>query len=182
MTRSRRRSTHQYCAQRLLMVAVAGLAIAMLGGTPISQAAPPDPGASGADHAVSIAAFAFGPADTSVPAGATVTWTNAQDGVPHTTTSPDGVWDSGVLSTNDAFSFTFNDTGDFAYQCSIHPSMHGIVHVTPSLEAALATSQNTDAPSPALAGPSEPRWARFAGSIRWRAPVDVHTVDATSAL
>ena len=76
--------------------------------------------------------------------GATLTWTNAQDGVQHTTTSVDAVWDSGVLSTNQAFAFTFNQAGDFSYLCTIHPTMSGIVHVV-----ADPTLAPTAAPVPA---------------------------------
>src|SRR6185369_13472768 len=74
---------------------------------------------------VTIADFAFGPAETTVPLGGSVTWTNAQSGVPHTASALDGTWDSGVLAANGTFSFTFDQAGDFAYQCDIHPSMRG---------------------------------------------------------
>jgi len=140
MTLSLRCLTHHQTTHRALLVAMAGLTAAIVGGTPVSQAAPLDPGSPSVGQAVSIAAFAFAPSELSVPAGATVTWTNTQDGVPHTSTSPDSVWDSGVLSTSTSFSFTFSDAGDFAYQCSIHPNMHGIVHVVPNVDASPAAS------------------------------------------
>lgn len=69
-----------------------------------------------------------------VPVGTTVTWTN-RDGAAHTATSGTpqalgGIWDSGVLSREDSFDFTFNEIGDFPYFCAIHNSMRGIVTVT----------------------------------------------------
>jgi len=81
------------------------------------------------DQNVTIDNFAFTPGDVSVPVGATVGWTNAQADVRHTVTSSDGTFDSGILSPNDTFSFTFTQAGDLSYQCEIHPSMRGIIHV-----------------------------------------------------
>ena len=72
--------------------------------------------------------------DLTVPAGTTVTWTN-RDGASHTATSGTpqvlaGIWDSGVLSREDSFTFTFNESGEFPYFCAIHNSMRGTVTVT----------------------------------------------------
>lgn len=119
---------------------MSGVAIAIVAGASITRAQS-DPGAATPEQGVSIASFAFGPADTTIPLGTALTWTNAQDGVQHTTTSLDGIWDSGVLSTTSTFSFTFVQSGDFAYQCAIHPSMRGVVHVLadPSAQSAAAT-------------------------------------------
>jgi len=97
------------------------------------------------DQSVSIDAFAFSPAEITVPVGGSAVWTNAQAGVPHTVTSVDATaFDSGVLATNDTFSFTFAQAGDFAYQCEIHPSMRGTVHV---VAAADTTNQSSAAPT-----------------------------------
>ena len=109
--------------KRLLVLVTASLLIAAIGGASVSDAQSAPSGST-----VSIAHFAFAQPDLSVPAGTTVTWTNA-DGVQHTASSVDGVWDSGALSTNDSFTYLFNQAGDFAYQCAIHPDMHGTVHV-----------------------------------------------------
>jgi plastocyanin len=55
----------------------------------------PSAGATGTTTTVSIQDFFFSPADVSVPAGTTVTWVN-EGNVPHTVTSDDGQFDSGV--------------------------------------------------------------------------------------
>ena len=44
-----------------------------------------------------------------------------ESGVSHTSTSGDGVWDSGTLRPED--SFPFDTAGTFSYFCNIHPSM-----------------------------------------------------------
>lgn len=77
--------------------------------------------------AITIEGFAFSGAG-SVSVGATVVATN-QDGVAHTWTSVDRVWDSGSLSSGDSFEFTFTEPGDYDYLCSIHPQMTGTITV-----------------------------------------------------
>jgi plastocyanin len=97
------------------------------------------------DQSVTIDGFAFSPTEITVPVGGTAVWTNVQAGVPHTVTSADvTTFDSGVMATNDTFSHTFTQVGDFAYQCEIHPSMHGTVHV---VAAAATTDQAAEAPA-----------------------------------
>jgi plastocyanin len=151
---------------RLRMALLGSVALAIVAGAPAVQAAQPDTGTTTTtDQSVSIAAFAFAPTEVAIPVGATLTWTNAQDGVPHTTTSADGVWDSGALSTNDTFGFTFALAGDFAYLCTIHPTMRGIVHVVADANdqsvaesVAAATAQPTATPRPAApAAPAAPQ-------------------------
>jgi len=85
---------------------------------------------SGGDEAaIVISEFAFnGPA--SVPVGTTVTVTN-EDGVPHSWVSEEeGLFASGPLSAGDSFNFTFDEPGDYAYFCGIHPAqMTGTITV-----------------------------------------------------
>jgi plastocyanin len=77
---------------------------------------------------VKIDNFSFGPAELTVSAGTTVTWTNRDD-IPHTVVSTDKVFKSKVLDTDEKFSFTFTQVGSFPYFCSIHPKMTGKVVV-----------------------------------------------------
>ncbi len=74
---------------------------------------------------VSIVDFAFSPQNITINAGDTVVWTN-NGAAPHTSTSGtncptgNGIWDSGILSTGQAFQFTFTQPGTYQYFCSIH--------------------------------------------------------------
>ncbi|KRE88649.1 hypothetical protein ASG87_08700 [Frateuria sp. Soil773] len=78
---------------------------------------------------VSITGFAFGPAQLTVRPGTQVTWIN-HDQVPHTVTSRQGkLLDSPALDTDDRYSHTFTEAGDFEYYCTVHPFMTGVVHV-----------------------------------------------------
>jgi plastocyanin len=79
-------------------------------------------------HDVTIANLAFEPGTIMVPVGTTVTWTN-DDTVPHTVTSIDGVFDSGIFEPGATFSWTFDLPGTYRYRCLIHPQMHGVVTV-----------------------------------------------------
>jgi plastocyanin len=89
----------------------------------------PSAGATGrTTTTVSIQDFFFSPANVSVPAGTTVTWVN-EGNVPHTVTSDDGQFDSGVLMPGDSYTVMFKGQGTITYHCSIHPSMMGSVTV-----------------------------------------------------
>jgi len=76
--------------------------------------------------------YAFSPANIVVDVGTTVTWTNYDD-VEHTVTSDEGdELDSELFGENETFSHTFDTPGEYAYHCSPHPNMRGLVTVRPS--------------------------------------------------
>lgn len=77
---------------------------------------------------VTIADFAFAPAEVSVAAGETVAWVN-EDWAPHTATAADGGFDSGRLDQGATFSQTFTEAGTHAYMCAFHPGMTGTIVV-----------------------------------------------------
>jgi len=58
----------------------------------------------------------------------TVTWIN-EDVVSHSVTSDTGLFDSGVLGPKQEWSFTFSSPGSYAYHCSLHPWMKGLITV-----------------------------------------------------
>lgn len=78
---------------------------------------------------VFIQGMAFSPATLTVTAGTTVKWTN-KDGVTHTVTSDNTLFDSGNVLPNGIYSYTFSTAGTYTYHCSIHTSMKGTVVVT----------------------------------------------------
>jgi plastocyanin len=84
-------------------------------------------GGASAD-AVSIANFAFDPAELQVAAGTEVTWTN-DDQAPHTVTADGGEFDSGTLEPGDTFSVAVEGNGPVMYACMIHPDMTGTIVV-----------------------------------------------------
>jgi plastocyanin len=79
------------------------------------------------EASVKIDNFTFEPAELTVKAGTTVTWTNRDD-IPHTVVSA-GKFRSKALDTDDRYSFTFTSPGDYKYFCSLHPHMVGTIKV-----------------------------------------------------
>jgi plastocyanin len=76
---------------------------------------------------VLIQNMAFAPSSLTVAVGTTVKWTN-KDSMAHTVTSgtsstPNGIFNSGSINNNGTFSYTFNTQGTFPYFCNIHHSM-----------------------------------------------------------
>ena len=86
----------------------------------------------------------FDPANITVEPGTTVTWVQSGNN-PHTTTSYDGLWDSGLLpgGSGQTFSFTFDEPGTFDYFCIPHESLGMIGSVTVSGGTATATATGT---------------------------------------
>jgi plastocyanin len=81
-----------------------------------------------AGNAVTIQSSSFSPKTLTVSVNSTVKWTNS-DGIAHTVTSDNAVWDSGNISAGGSFSFTFTSAGTFNYHCTIHPAMTGTIIV-----------------------------------------------------
>lgn len=79
------------------------------------------------DMEVHIDNFVFQPPELTIKVGTTVTWTNRDD-IPHTVVSA-GKFRSKTLDTDDKFSFTFTNAGDYKYFCSLHPHMTGMIKV-----------------------------------------------------
>ncbi len=79
------------------------------------------------DIKVSIDNFTFTPPELKVKVGDTVTWTNHDD-IPHTVVSA-GKFRSKTLDTDQSFTFTFTETGDYKYFCGLHPHMTGMIKV-----------------------------------------------------
>ena len=78
--------------------------------------------------AIDINKFAVAPKEITVAPGTTVVWTN-HDETPHTIAAGDKSFTSKGLDTDDKYEHTFDAEGDFAYVCTLHPFMTGVVHV-----------------------------------------------------
>lgn len=113
---------------------------------------------------VSIVDFAFDPASVTIPSGASVEWVN-DDTVPHTVTSTDGAFDSGILDPGARFVWTSSEARSFAYQCQLHPQMEGTVVVEGERVAA-----GTPAPAATPVSPTSSQQA--AGE-----PIDIAIID-----
>jgi plastocyanin len=106
-----------FAASRSLGLAVAAAILLHLGTAP----------AQAEELKVTIDNFTFSPAELKVKVGDTVTWTNHDD-IPHTLVSA-GKFRSKAMDTDNTFSFTFTNAGDYKYFCSLHPHMTGMIKV-----------------------------------------------------
>ncbi|GAB4576884.1 MAG: hypothetical protein Tsb008_21960 [Rhodothalassiaceae bacterium] len=77
---------------------------------------------------VRIARFAFAPDRIEIPAGERVSFVN-DDYAPHTATARDGTWDTGTISRGEQRQVLFETPGEYAYYCSFHPHMAGLLVV-----------------------------------------------------
>lgn len=85
--------------------------------------------------------YEFLPASRTIAVGDVVRWTFAGD--PHSVTSRDGLFDSGVTDPGGAFEFKFVKAGTYRYYCQVHPEqMFGTIVVR-----ATATPKATPRPT-----------------------------------
>lgn len=70
----------------------------------------------------------YSPSTITISVGTTVNWVN-QESLSHTITSDTELFDSGVMSEGESYSFTFNEKGTFQYHCTLHSGMRGTVIV-----------------------------------------------------
>ncbi len=99
----------------------------------------------------------FDEADITVPVGTTVTWVQNGDN-PHTTTSYDGLWDSGLMAggSRGTFSFTFDEPGTYTYYCRPHEAMGMVGTVTVAgggVQAQTGGGATAPAAAPETGGP-----------------------------
>ena len=104
----------------------------------------PEPAAPGVE--TQIVDFSFSPGDLSILVGSTVTWRNSGE-APHTVTAEDGSFDSDLIGAGGSWARTFETAGTFAYVCTYHPDMAGVVAVTAT--AAVAAPEPSPSPTPA---------------------------------
>jgi plastocyanin len=121
----------------LIVVFITGFGVSCQSQEPVPPAPSPglpkeptlgEPPATPPQIEVAIEGFAYKPATLNIQVGTTVIWYN-KDSVPHTVTARDKSFDSGSLSRDGSFSFTFKQKGTFEYYCTIHPYMEGKVVV-----------------------------------------------------
>ena len=136
--------------RRLLWLAVLNLVA-------VSLVVPSAWAQQGQDITVNMEDNSFEQADITVPTGTTVTWVQTGNN-PHTTTSYDGLWDSGMLAggSGESFSYTFDEPGSYTYFCIPHENqgMVGSVTVTAGGGGGGATIEagGSTAPLPASGG------------------------------
>jgi plastocyanin len=77
---------------------------------------------------IEIGNYSFTPAEVTVAPGTKVVWVN-HDEMVHSVVSADHLFGSTGMDTDDEYSFVFEKEGDYAYLCSLHPYMTGMIKV-----------------------------------------------------
>lgn len=88
---------------------------------PGTGSAPPAAGADSSEVVITIADFTYAVPETVEP-GATITVRN-EDGVGHTVTSDDGVFDVAVGPGEEATLTVPEEPGEYSFHCTPHPQM-----------------------------------------------------------
>jgi plastocyanin len=97
----------------------------------------------------------FAPANITVEPGTTVTWVQSGDN-PHSTTSYDGLWDSGIIEggSGGTFSYTFEEPGTYDYFCIPHEDLGMVGSVTVSGGTTASPTGTATGTSTATASPT----------------------------
>ena len=101
--------------------------------------------------AVDIRNYDFFPRELTVPAGATLTWTNRYL-APHDATDEAGGWTTGMLRQGESGTLVFDNLGAYRYLCTIHPNMRGKLRV----EAAASSARGRATKAPRGFGDGSP--------------------------
>src|SRR3712207_234399 len=115
----------------------------------------------------------FSPANITVEPGTTVTWVQSGNN-PHTTTSYDGLWDSGMIEggSGGTFSFTFKEPGTYDYFCIPHEDL-GMVGSVTVTGGATASPTATATASPTATALAETGGPPFTSLLALAATVEI---------
>ena len=91
-------------------------------------AAVAQPPAKGAVHTVVIENMQYNPPELRVHRGERIVWVN-KDLFPHTVTAASHAFDSGSIAANSSWTHVASKAGEYAYACTFHPTMKGILKV-----------------------------------------------------
>lgn len=117
----------------LLIIVVTALNVLLFNGCSKNDYSSNPVSGTPAKNEIFIQGMAFASASKTITVGTTIKWTN-QDAVSHTVTSgtpgsPSGAFDSGNISPQGTYTFTFKQKGVFNYFCSIHTNMTAVITV-----------------------------------------------------
>jgi plastocyanin len=106
-----------------ISAAVVGAGLVLCGTSPgMTQTSRP------ATHTITIESLEYAPKTITVKAGDSVVWVN-KDPFPHTATSKAGKFDSRAIDAGKSWKHTPRTKGEFAYVCTLHPTMKAVVRV-----------------------------------------------------
>ncbi|MBC7940060.1 MAG: cytochrome P460 family protein [Chitinophagaceae bacterium] len=80
---------------------------------------------------VAISNFTFGPGTIKVAAGQKVTWLNADDSPHQVTLEAGSQARTALMLKGQTATLQFDEAGNIAYRCGLHPTMKGVIEVAP---------------------------------------------------
>ncbi|HEV2528909.1 MAG TPA: ferritin-like domain-containing protein [Thermomicrobiales bacterium] len=96
---------------------------------PADEATPGTEATTGGEVVVEMFDFGYEPAELTVAAGTTVTWTNTGQ-APHNASADDGSFETEFLSNGQSASLVLDTPGTYPYVCTLHASlMQGLITV-----------------------------------------------------
>ncbi len=109
----------------LFLTCALAAALALFG---CSKSSPTSPSTS-TPNTVTMPNFTFSPANMTVARHTTVTWYNNSN-VAHTSTSDNGLWNTGNIAPGASKTTTFDSVGTFHYTCTYHAAMGMVGTIT----------------------------------------------------
>ena len=109
------------------LITAAALTAALSGCSAKPDTVPSDDGVEPA-VVVRVVDNAFEPKDVSIKPGEAVRWEFGNNSANHDVVADDGSFVSELIFEG-SYTHVFEDTGEFPYDCSIHPEMRGVVTV-----------------------------------------------------
>lgn len=79
-------------------------------------------------HIVTVASMQFSPQSLVVRRGDRIVWVN-KDLFPHTATADSKVFDSREIVPEASWAYVVEESGDYTYSCTYHPTMKGKITV-----------------------------------------------------
>lgn len=107
-------------AARCMLLAFLAIAGSALAGVPTDS--------SGTTHVITIEGLRYIPELLTVHRGDHVVWVN-KDFFPHTVTAVGRAFDSHSIDAGGSWSYEAGQDGDYAYGCTYHPTMKGLLKV-----------------------------------------------------
>lgn len=115
----------------LAAVALSGtMLVAGCGSAGTSATQTPSGPAPASSIVITIKNFSFNPSSTSLKAGGTITWKNADMSTHTATDSSAGGFNSGDITPGSSYKTTISKPGKYSYMCEIHQYMTATITVS----------------------------------------------------
>ncbi len=92
-------------------------------------------------NTITIQNTAFNPTTLNIKPGTTVTWINKDNETQDIVSS--GIFDSGNLTTNQSYNYTFNQSGSFPFHSTVDSNLTGTIVVSSTNSSSTSNTSNS---------------------------------------